>query len=447
LLDSLLQERMSEVNGEPVVAEVIVDKVEVEAMEVKDEEKKVDGDVKEVAPVEENGAAGEPVIAEVNADKVEEEVIELQVEEKKVDKDVTEVPVEENKADGDVMKEKTVPEKNQNQETAPPAEGPVDPVNTPTVMGIISRVRSDPNLSDKDKIDTLSLLVQKFVEENQGMREDITSLSEQMSKHQEAKKAMKALNEAYKKQIEMVREEGKLRLEEEQSKRQDSMGGYSNSMSELATLLETQSSQNGRLQTDNSVMVDQMSLLIGETEKREVAVQRMQQEFQLQLKLSEHQVAKAQIEKAEVKADMTKERLEVARELSLERERSKNLDETVRLLREQADVYQKQMEELQMGAGKNTKSFKHFKTQIEKLTSQMVQLEKDTAQWREKYEMSSQQVKKMNTATMDKEKELVSLKKKLETMVKLNKTLTTERAALTQKVKQLEGVITQRGCC
>jgi len=386
-----------------------------------------------------SGVDEEPVVAELLVGKVEEEVMEVQVEEKKV----AEVPVEENKAAVEITKGKVIEDKEKTdqekiQETAPPEGGPVEQDKIPTVMGIISRVRNDSNLSDKDKIDTLSLLVQKFVEENQEMREDITSLGEQMTKHREAKKAMKALNEAYKKQIEMVREEGKLRLEEEQSKRQDSMGGYSTSMSELATLLETQSSQNGRLQTDNTVMVDQMSLLIGETEKRELAIQRMQQEFQLQLKLLEHQVAKAQIEKAEVKADMTKERLEIAQELSLERERSKNLDETVRLLREQADVYQKQMEELQMGAGKNTKSFKHFKTQIEKLTSQMVQLEKDTAQWREKYEVSSQQVKKMNTATMDKEKEVVSLKKKLDTMVKLNKTLTTERATLTEKVKQLE---------
>merc|ERR1712059_170431 len=270
---------------------------------------------------------------------------------------------------GKVIEDKEKTDQEKIQETAPPEGGPVEQDKIPTVMGIISRVRNDSNLSDKDKIDTFSLLVQKFVEENQEMREDITSLGEQMTKHREAKKAMKALNEAYKKQIEMVREEGKLRLEEEQSKRQDSMGGYSTSMSELATLLETQSSQNGRLQTDNTVMVDQMSLLIGETEKRELAIQRMQQEFQLQLKLLEHQVAKAQ---------------------------------------------------------------------IEKLTSQMVQLEKDTAQWREKYEVSSQQVKKMNTATMDKEKEVVSLKKKLDTMVKLNKTLTTERATLTEKVKQLE---------
>ena len=61
------------------------------------------------------------------------------------------------------------------------------------------------------------------------------------------------------------------------------------------------------------------------------------------------QVQKAQIEKAEIKADMTKERLEVAQELMLERERSRNLDDTVRILKEQADLYQVLF-----------KDFKHF---------------------------------------------------------------------------------------
>jgi len=307
-----------------------------------------------------------------------------------------------------------------------------------TVTSIIARVRNDPNLSEKDKLDTLSLLVQKFVEENQNLREDITVMSENLDKHAEARNAMKTLNEAYKKQIKLVKEESELRLEEEQAKRQDTMGGYSSSMSELAALLETQQNQNGRMAGENVDMMAQMKLLIGETEKREKAIQRMQQEFELQLKLLEHQVAKAQIEKAEVKADMTKERLEITQELTLERERSKNLEETVKLLKEQADVYQKQMEELQMGAGKNTKSFQHFKTQIDKLTNQMVHLERDTASWREKYEVSSQQVKRMNTATMDKDKECLALKKKLESMVKLNKTLTEERSSLIQKVKDLE---------
>ena len=45
------------------------------------------------------------------------------------------------------------------------------------------------------------------------------------------------------------------------------------------------------------------------------------------------------------------------------------------------------MGELQRGAGNSTKSFEFFKTQIEKLTDQMVQLEKDSAEWKDKSEV------------------------------------------------------------
>ena len=42
----------------------------------------------------------------------------------------------------------------------------------------------------------------------------------------------------------------------------------------------------------------------------------------------------------------------------------------------------------------------------------------------------------MNQLTMEKDKELTALKKKLESMIKLNKTLGTERADLIAKVKK-----------
>merc|ERR1712034_28011 len=101
-------------------------------------------------------------------------------------------------------------------------------------------------------------------------------------------------------------------------------------------------------------------------------------------------------------------------------------------------IYQKQMIELTSGAGQNSKSFKHFKTQIDKLTTQMGSLERETAQWREKSEISTKQVKKMNQLTMEKDKELTTLKKKLESMIKLNKTLSSERSDLIAKVKNQE---------
>jgi len=309
-----------------------------------------------------------------------------------------------------------------------------------TVQGIVARVKDDPDVSEKDKVDTLCLLVQKFVEENSSLKSEIEIVCDQMDKHKEAKDTLKKLNEAYKKQIVMVKEESKLRLEEEQSKRQESMGGYGNTMNELSTLLETHTDQNTRLRDQNGAMSDQMTSLVEETEKRESQIQRMQMEFQLQLKLLEHQVTKAQIEKAEVKANMTRERLNIGQELAVERDRSSNLEQTVRLLREQSEIYQKQMVEFQSGAGSNSKSFQHFKTQIDKLTNQMGTLEKETAQWREKSEICTKQVKKMNQLTMEKDQELTALKKKLESMVKLNKTLSTERANLLVKVKTQENM-------
>jgi len=307
-----------------------------------------------------------------------------------------------------------------------------------SVLQIIGKIKNDPKLSEKDKMETISLLLQKFVEENQALKGDIEIVSEQMNKQIEAKEAVKTLNEAYKKQIVLVREESKLRLEEEQAKRMDTVGGYSNSVTELSSLLETHSNQNGELRTSNTGMCEQMTDLVQQTEKREKFVEKMQMEFQLQIKLLEHQVTKAQIEKAEIKAELTKERLEISRELGLERERSVHMQDTVRILKEQAEIYQAQLDELQTGAGKTNTSFNHFKSQIDKLTNQMVSLEKDTALWRQKYEVSSQQVKKMNTATMDKDKEFGALTKKLDTMVKLNKTLSAERSTLLDKVKQLE---------
>merc|ERR1712192_310061 len=307
---------------------------------------------------------------------------------------------------------------------------------TKTVLSVVTKLNEDTKLSDCEKIDTLCLLVQRIVEENKVLKNEIAVVGDQCEKQREAKEVILTLNTAYKKQIDLVREESRLRLEEEMAKRSENMGGYNTTMTDLSNLLETHTAQNSRLRDQNAQMASKMGELVGETEKRDEMVKGLHEEAQLQIVLLQHQVQKAQIEKAEIKADMTKDRLELSQDLLLERERGKNLEETVRLLKEQAEIYQLQMEELQAGGASNSKSFNHFKTQIDKLTKSMTQLEKDTANWRQKYEVSSSQVKKMNTSAMERESEVVSLKKKLESMVKLNKTLSQERATLLEKCKE-----------
>jgi len=321
-------------------------------------------------------------------------------------------------------------------ESAPIDEIKAEPEDkTKTVQDLIDKVKNDANMANSSKMDTLAILVMRFVEENSELQNEATMVKDQMKKHKEAKDAIKALNEFLKKQIELVKQESALRLEEEQSKRDQTVGGYQTTLTDLSGLLENHAGMNNSLKTANGEMADQMLKMVNETEKREGQIEKMQMEFQLELKLLEHQVAKAQIEKSEIKADMTKERLELMKELAAERERNQKLDETVQLLRQQGEIYQKQMGELQKGAGDSTKSFDFFKSQIEKLTSQMVQLEKESAIWKEKSDVSNSQVAKMSLATMDKEKEMTNVKSKLDSMIKLNKALSTERSNLLEKLK------------
>ena len=133
-------------------------------------------------------------------------------------------------------------------------------------------------------------------------------------------------------------------MQEEQTKRQDNMGDYSATMDELSGLLETQSGQNSKLLTDNTQMSEQMNKLITETQKREEQFGRLQTEYSLQITLLEAQLKKAQLEKAEVKCEMTQERIDIAKELETERERSSSLERTVTNLREQLDIYEVEYE-------------------------------------------------------------------------------------------------------
>jgi len=324
-------------------------------------------------------------------------------------------------------------------ETEKPIEEPNK--NVKTVANILHRVKEDTEMSSEQKIDTLSMLLTKFVAENGVLKNEVNIIMDNMKKHIEHKETLKMMNEALKRQMDLVKEECELRVKEVMTKRQECQNGYSDTMGELSTLLETQSGQNNQLLTENNELSKHMGALLEEAQKREAQFETVQTELQLQLKLLEAQMKKAQLEKAELKCEMTQERMEIAQELNLERDRSINLERTISLLREQIDVYEKQSNELSAGTQNHAKQFTHFKSQIDKLTQNMTTLEKETAQWREKSELSHKQVQKMNQVTMEKDQDLTTLKKKLEGMVKLNQALTNERTELMNKIKDMEAAI------
>ena len=81
-----------------------------------------------------------------------------------------------------------------------------------TVASILQRVKDDTEMTSEEKINTLSMLLGKFVEENGVLKNEIDIILEQMKKHVEHKNTLKMMNDALKRQVDLVKEESELKL-------------------------------------------------------------------------------------------------------------------------------------------------------------------------------------------------------------------------------------------
>jgi chromosome segregation ATPase len=162
---------------------------------------------------------------------------------------------------------------------------------------------------------------------------------------------------------------------------------------------------------------------------------KLSEEFRLKTQLHEAQLSKAKIEKAELSADFSKERLELQRDLL---EAKKNIDILLSReenLKEQVELYASQYESMAKGVDDKKNNMGQFRAQMDKLNKKLKHLEVDTAMWKDKFEESNTVVVKMNTVKAESDRELESTKKKLMAMEKLNRALQAERANLLAEAK------------
>ncbi len=170
--------------------------------------------------------------------------------------------------------------------------------------------------------------------------------------------------------------------------------------------------------------------ILAQCDAREKAVTAKCTEYELQLKLLEAKLAKSKIERAELNADFTKERLDMHKAmLTSQCEKDEAIAASTEL-KEQLEVYRKQYEELERGMSGSSKNFDTFRTEMERLGKKLRSVERDTQEWKQKFDDSNDQVKKMNQMSLEREDELKAVKKKLAAMEKLNRALQKERAEL-----------------
>ena len=91
----------------------------------------------------------------------------------------------------------------------------------------------------------------------------------QLEKNDMTKVALQKLCDALKTQVSLKDEENNLKLQEETQKRIEIAQNFEATMNELTKLIESHSSHNTSLRTENAEMTKQMEALLQEYEKRE----------------------------------------------------------------------------------------------------------------------------------------------------------------------------------
>lgn len=169
-------------------------------------------------------------------------------------------------------------------------------------------------------------------------------------------------------------------------------------------------------------MADKVTELLGQFEAREKKLEGLREEYNLQIQLYEAKLAKAKIERAEVSADFTQERLELHKQVScfigsfgifknslkqcagptstllkslqiLEyRELNEKLVFRESSLQDQLEMYKKQLEEFEKGMGESGVNLTHFRKEMDRLTGKLRKMEIDTGEWKRKFENANEQV-------------------------------------------------------
>ena len=101
------------------------------------------------------------------------------------------------------------------------------------------------------------------------LKDTLVNMNGQLEKNDMTKAALQKLCDALRTQVSLKDEENNLKLQEETQKRIEIAQNFEATMNELTKLIESHSSHNTSLRTENAEMTKQMEALLQEYEKRE----------------------------------------------------------------------------------------------------------------------------------------------------------------------------------
>uniref|UniRef100_A0A671SNX1 Beta-taxilin-like n=2 Tax=Sinocyclocheilus anshuiensis TaxID=1608454 RepID=A0A671SNX1_9TELE len=231
-----------------------------------------------------------------------------------------------------------------------------------------------------------------------------------------------------------LKEETLQRCREDDLKRKEITTHFQSTLTDIQAQIEEHSSRNNKLCQENNDLAEKLKDLISKYDQREANLEKVFKHRDLQQKLLETKLTKANmmLKEAEERHKLEKEHL--LKQTAEAKIQVKLLKEQETDMKAQLAVYSEKFDEFQGTVSKSHNVYASFKQDMDKMAKKMKKLEKETVAWKSRFDGCNKALIDMvaDKALKEKEFELITLKtQKLENLCRA---LQDERKTLYQKL-------------
>ncbi|XP_067310802.1 taxilin beta b [Pseudorasbora parva] len=231
-----------------------------------------------------------------------------------------------------------------------------------------------------------------------------------------------------------LKEETLQRCREDDLKRKEITTHFQSTLTDIQAQIEEHSSRNNKLCEENSGLAEKLKDLISKYDQREANLEKVFKHRDLQQKLLETKLAKANVILKETEANHKLEKEILLKQTAEAKIHVKLLKEQETDLKAQLAVYSEKFDEFQGTVSKSSGVYASFKQDMDKMAKKMKKLEKEAVSWKSRFDGCNKALLDMVADKTLKEKEFELFTLKTQKLENLCRALQDERKTLYQKL-------------
>ncbi|XP_059171447.1 alpha-taxilin-like [Physella acuta] len=227
-----------------------------------------------------------------------------------------------------------------------------------------------------------------------------------------AKSKLESLCRELQKHNKVIKDESIKRAKEDDERRKEISAQFNQTIGEIQTQMTDNSERNAKLRQENENLAAQLRAFIKQCEVRDLQVEKLREQHELEKKLAEAKMNQAQAILKEHEEKSIKEKELMLLKLA-------ESGKKTQILETQVNMYKERYDEFEKLHTRSSETFQKYKTEMDKMTKRIKKLEKDGVQWKTKWEGSNKALIEQIEARSKSEKDClmyIQKTKKLESL-------------------------------